>query len=125
LLCLDTCHLFAAGHDLRAAGGSDDALAELALVADGRLALIHANDAKDECGSRRDRHQNIGDGTIGRRPFWDLLHHPATAGVAFVVETPGAERGHGRDVSTLKRLRASARPPAQRGRARMLTGVAP
>jgi deoxyribonuclease IV len=107
LLCLDTCHLFAAGHDLTARDGVAAAMAELAQVASGRLRLIHANDSLDACGSTRDRHANLGKGLIGTGPFWDLLHHPATAGVAFVAETPGGEKGHARDVATLKRLRRS------------------
>jgi len=113
LLCLDTCHLFGAGHDLTAGNGVATALAQLAEVAPGRLRLIHANDAKDGCGSRKDRHQNIGQGTLGTRPFWELLHHPATAGVPFVVETPGAERGQAADVATLKKLRRSSRAPGR------------
>src|SRR5262249_26015127 len=105
LICLDTCHLFGAGHDLTAANGVAIALSELDNVAPGRLRLIHANDAKDGCGSRKDRHQNIGLGRLGTMPFRQLLHHPATAGVPFVVETPGAEKGHAADVATLKNLR--------------------
>jgi deoxyribonuclease IV len=107
LLCLDTCHLFAAGHDLTEQGGVAAAMTELAQVAGGRLRLIHANDSLDACGSKRDRHATIGKGLIGTGPFRDLLHHPATAGVAFVAETPGGEKGHARDVATLKRLRHS------------------
>jgi deoxyribonuclease-4 len=114
LLCLDTCHLFGAGHDLTARDGVARTLAELAEVAPGRLRLLHANDARDGCGSRRDRHENIGRGTLGTGPFRALLHHPATAGVPFVVETPGAERGQAGDIATLKRLRGSARAPGPR-----------
>ena len=113
-VCLDTCHLFGAGHDLVAPGGVAAALGELAEVAPGRLGLIHANDARDGCGSKRDRHENIGKGALGLGPFWDLLHHPATAGVPFIVETPGGEHGQSRDIATLKRLRASERAPARR-----------
>jgi deoxyribonuclease-4 len=113
LLCLDTCHLFAAGHDLTGPDGVATTLAELGEVAPGRLRLIHANDAQDPCGSSRDRHETIGAGTLGRKPFWDLLHHPATAGVSFVVETPGGEAGQARDIGRLKRLRGSADPPAR------------
>jgi len=113
MLCLDTCHLFGAGHDLAADGGAAATLAELAQVAPGRLRLIHANDAQVECGSKRDRHRAIGEGTLGRAPFWDLLHHSDTAGVAFVVETPGGRAGHTQDIARLKRLRASSRPPAR------------
>ncbi|HVB42538.1 MAG TPA: deoxyribonuclease IV [Streptosporangiaceae bacterium] len=112
-LCLDTCHLFAAGHDLTDDRGVASMLTELGQVAPGRLRLIHANDAKDPCGSARDRHQNIGKGTIGTRPFRELLHHPATASVPFVVETPGARQGQARDIATLKRLRG---PPRTDGR---------
>lgn len=104
-LCLDTCHLFAAGHNLAAPGGAGRTLAELDRVAGGRLRLIHANDSRNECGSRRDRHVNIGDGRIGTAAFGELLRHPATAGVPFVVETPDTDNGQARDVATLKRLR--------------------
>ena len=110
-LCLDTCHLFAAGHDLTANRGVAQMLSELIGVADGRLRLIHANDSRDECGSRRDRHVNLGDGRIGVPPFGVLLRHPTTAGVPFVVETPDTDGGQARDIATLKRLRAG-RPSA-------------
>ena len=98
----------AAGHDLTAPGGAAATLDELtaALPGGGRLRLIHANDAKDPCGSRRDRHENIGAGQIGAEPFRALLRHPATAQVPFIVETPGPETAHAADVATLKRLRA-------------------
>jgi deoxyribonuclease-4 len=105
-VCLDTCHAFAAGHDLAAPGGVTRTLAELESAAGtGRLRLIHANDSKDGCGSRRDRHENIGAGQIGAPGFGWLLRHPATAGVPFIVETPGGESGHAKDVETLRRLR--------------------
>lgn len=108
MLCLDTCHLFGAGHDLAAAGGVAATLAELDQVAPGRLRLVHANDAQDACGSARDRHRNIGAGTIGLTAFGELLDHPVTAGVPFVVETPGAEKGQRKDVASLKKLRKAA-----------------
>ena len=81
-VCLDTCHAFSAGADLTAPGGAAAALTELAgvLGGAGRLRLVHANDSKDPCGSRRDRHQNIERaGQIGERPFGALLRHPAAA----------------------------------------------
>jgi len=114
-VCLDTCHAFAAGHDLTAPGGAAGTLDELtaALPGGGRLRLIHANDAKDPCGSRRDRHENIGAGQIGAEPFRALLRHPATAQVPFIVETPGPQTAHAADVATLKRLRAGL-PPSRR-----------
>lgn len=105
-VCLDTCHLFAAGHDLAAAGGVDAALNALDRGAGrDRLRLVHANDSAGACGSRRDRHANIGSGHLGCRPFAELLRHPAVAGVPVVVETPGKVDDHRRDVELLKQLR--------------------
>lgn len=112
-LCLDTCHAFAAGHDLAARGGAIrllDAVTEAVggpggAQRGGRLRLIHANDSKDGCGSRRDRHANIGAGHMGTGPFGALLRHPATRGVPFIVETPGPRDAVAADVATLKRLR--------------------
>ena len=110
-VCLDTCHLFAAGHDLAAPGGVAATMAELAstLGTRGRLALLHANDSMDPCGSCRDRHQHIGAGQLGAAPFAELLRHPATAGVPFIVETPGPKAAQAADVATLKHLRGG--PP--------------
>ena len=105
-VCLDTCHLFAAGHYLADPDGVTKMLSELQSAAGpGRLRLIHANDSKDGCGSRKDRHENIGAGQIGLAPFGCLLRHPATAGVPFVVETPGGERGQAKDIAALRALR--------------------
>jgi deoxyribonuclease IV len=104
-VCLDTCHAFAAGHDIRRAHGAAAALRALRTATRdprGRLRLIHANDSKDGCGSCRDRHESIGAGQIGRAPFGALLRHPMTGGVPFVVETPGGQAGHARDVATLR-----------------------
>ncbi|MFC5723171.1 deoxyribonuclease IV [Streptomyces gamaensis] len=105
-VCLDTCHVFAAGHDLAAPGGTKAALDELvAVTGEGRLKLIHANDSKDVAGAHKDRHENIGSGHIGAAPFAELFGHPATAGVPLTIETPGGPGGHAADVARLKALR--------------------
>ncbi|MFI1739130.1 deoxyribonuclease IV [Streptomyces sioyaensis] len=105
-VCLDTCHAFAAGHDMAAPGGTKALLDELVEVTgEGRLKLIHANDSKDVAGAHKDRHENIGAGHIGVEPFGELFTHPATAGVPLVVETPGGKEGHAADVARLKELR--------------------
>jgi deoxyribonuclease-4 len=112
-VCLDTCHLFAAGHDLTAEGGVAAMLGELGTVTgstatgtgDDRVKLVHANDSVLGCGSKRDRHETIGAGTIGTAPFRELL--AALPGVPFVVETPGGKAGHAKDIATLKELRAA------------------
>ncbi|MGX2997744.1 deoxyribonuclease IV [Streptomyces sp. JNUCC 64] len=105
-ICLDTCHVFAAGHDLAAPDGVERTLdALVATVGPGRLRLIHANDSQEGAGSRRDRHANIGAGHIGQDAFRALLAHPATEGVPLVIETPGGKSGHAGDVALLKKLR--------------------
>jgi len=108
-VCFDTCHAWAAGHDLATPGGMTATLdALVATVGRGRLQLIHANDSKDECGSTRDRHETIGQGRIGTAAFAELLSHPATAGVPVIVETPSEEHvGHAADIALLKSLRDS------------------
>jgi deoxyribonuclease-4 len=106
-VCFDTCHAWAAGHDLATPGGMAATLdALVAMVGPGRLWLVHANDSRDTCGSTRDRHENIGKGTIGEAAFAELLTHPATAGVPMIVETPTeGPAGHAADIATLNRLR--------------------
>jgi deoxyribonuclease IV len=107
-VCLDTCHVFAAGHDLTAPDGVADLLAEFDAAAGlDRLKLVHANDSLLGCGSKRDRHETIGSGAIGTGPFRLLLAHPGLADVPFVVETPGGKAGHARDIATLKGLLAA------------------
>lgn len=106
-ICLDTCHLFAAGHDLTDASGVSQMLGELAAAgAGGRVRLVHANDSLLGCGSKRDRHETIGAGKIGIAPFGRLL--AALPDASFVAETPGGTAGHARDIATLKVLRAEA-----------------
>ncbi|MCB5167198.1 deoxyribonuclease IV [Streptomyces bambusae] len=105
-VCLDTCHIFAAGHDLAAPGGMKQTLDLLAdEVGPGRLKLIHANDSKEGVGAHKDRHANIGAGHIGEGAFRELFTHPETAGVPLVIETPGGKEGHAADVARLKELR--------------------
>ncbi|WP_030382273.1 MULTISPECIES: deoxyribonuclease IV [unclassified Streptomyces] len=105
-VCLDTCHVFAAGHDLTGPHGAHQTLDLLVeTVGPGRLKLIHANDSKDVVGAHKDRHAGIGDGHIGEDPFRALMTHPATEGVPLVIETPGGKEGHTADVARLKKLR--------------------
>jgi deoxyribonuclease-4 len=113
-ICLDTCHMFAAGHDLTADGGVA-AMLDMLDTATGtevstgrRVKLVHANDSLLGCGSKRDRHEAIGSGMIGTEPFRGML--AALADVPFVVETPGGKAGHARDIATLKGLRAPGTP---------------
>ncbi|HLM04822.1 MAG TPA: deoxyribonuclease IV [Blastococcus sp.] len=113
-VCFDTCHAWAAGHDFSVPGGMTATLDTLlATVGPGRLALVHANDSLDRCGSKRDRHTTIGAGSIGVEPFRELLAHPTVAGVPVVVETPSEldgspSDGHKRDIALLTSLAVPA-----------------
>ncbi|GAA1508987.1 deoxyribonuclease IV [Sphaerisporangium rubeum] len=104
-VCLDTCHAFAAGHDLSTERGVTETLDALEAIAPGRLRLVHANDSKDPCGSKRDHHENIGAGHVGAAAFGTLMRHPAAAGVPLCIETPGKGERHHQDILLLKRLR--------------------
>lgn len=107
-ICLDTCHLFAAGHDLAAPGGMAAALDRLTEVAGpGRLAAVHANDSMDVVGSYRDRHARIGTGHIGAAPFAELLAHPTVAGLPVVLETPGGPEAYQEDLGRLAEMRSA------------------
>ena len=106
-VCLDTCHVFAAGHDIATKGGMTKTLDLLVeIVGIERIQLIHANDSMDICGALKDRHQNIGKGEIGEKPFAELLAHPAVANAPLILETPGMEPEHGAEIALLKKMRA-------------------
>jgi deoxyribonuclease-4 len=105
-VCLDTCHVFAAGHDIKSKGGMKKTIDLLVEVAGKeRIQLIHANDSMDVLGSLKDRHENLGEGEIGVKPFEELMAHPAVANAPLILETPGEEPEHGREVALLKKLR--------------------
>ena len=101
-VCLDTCHAFALGYDLRTPAAVRKTLAAFdATIGLQRLQLIHANDSKTELGSHRDRHEHIGEGKIGAAGFAALLRHPKLKNVDVILEThhDGKEKN---DVALLK-----------------------
>ncbi len=105
-ICLDTCHVFAAGHDIAKKGGMTETLDLLVQIAGAeRFQLVHANDSMDVCGALKDRHQNIGEGHIGVDAFKEMFKHPAIANAPLILETPGEEPEHGKEVALLKKLR--------------------
>ncbi|HET8614418.1 MAG TPA: deoxyribonuclease IV [Actinomycetales bacterium] len=104
-ICLDTCHVFAAGAALDEPGGTAATLDRLEEIAPEGLRLVHANDSKDPRGSLRDRHEQVGHGAIGDGAFIELLAHPATAGVPLITETPGSGEPGGPCIGRLKKLR--------------------
>ncbi|WP_232675794.1 deoxyribonuclease IV [Nocardioides sp. R-C-SC26] len=113
-ICLDTCHVFAAGEPLDEPGGATAAIDRIVEIdgatapEGGRLRLIHANDSMDVRGALRDRHQKIGQGHIGAGAFGELFAHPATAGVPFILETPGSRDAGDPDLALLRTLREQA-----------------
>ena len=105
-ICLDTCHLFAAGYDIRTREGLDDVVATL----DGtcgleRLVMLHLNDSMTPLGSNRDRHDNIGEGHIGAEGFRHVMNHAAFADLPGILEVPGFD-GHGPDRRNVELLRS-------------------
>ena len=88
-VCFDTCHVFAAGYDLRSEEGCRGVLADFGrLIGLERLRAFHLNDAKRDLGSRVDRHEHIGRGELGRAAFRRLLHDARFAAVPKLLETP-------------------------------------
>ena len=110
--CIDTCHVHVAGYDIVSVAGMRATLTHL----DGTIGLKnvpvwHCNDAKAARGSKLDRHQHIGKGSIGLEPFRRLLNDPRLAHAAFIAETPIDKPGDDkRNVATLKRLVSKAIP---------------
>jgi deoxyribonuclease-4 len=104
--CIDTCHTHVAGYDIVSKAGMQETLACLdATVGLKSVRVWHCNDAKGARGSKLDRHQHIGKGTIGLEPFRRLLNDPRLAHAAFIAETPIDEPGDDkRNVEALKRL---------------------
>jgi len=102
-VCLDTCHTHVAGYDLVSEEGYEETMKQIAsTVTFESVRVWHCNDAKAEMGSKLDRHENIGQGTIGIEPFRRLLNDKRFAHAAFIAETPVDEPGDDeRNVKTL------------------------
>jgi len=105
-VCLDTCHTHVAGYDLVTAGGYDETIKQVAAtVGFDAVRVWHCNDAKAARGSKLDRHEQIGKGTIGVEPFRRLLNDEHFAHCAFIAETPVDQPGdEERNVKALKSL---------------------
>jgi deoxyribonuclease IV len=104
--CIDTCHVHVAGYDIVSEEGFERTLRQLdAAIGLENIPVWHCNDAKAARGSKLDRHQHIGKGTIGLEPFRRLLNHPRLNHAAFIAETPIDQPGDDRrNVMALKKL---------------------
>ncbi len=109
-VCLDTCHTHVAGYDLVSFEGYEETMRQAAAtVALDAVRVWHCNDAKAAYGSKLDRHEHIGQGTMGIEPFRRLLNDPRFAHCAFIAETPVDEPGdEERNVRVLRNLVAQS-----------------
>lgn len=105
-VCLDTCHTYVAGYDLVSEEGYEETMKQVeATVGFEAVRVWHCNDAKAARGSKLDRHEHIGKGTMGTEPFRRLLHDPRFVHCAFIGETPVDEPGdEERNVKALRSL---------------------
>jgi deoxyribonuclease-4 len=102
--CLDTAHLWGAGHAIDTPAGVDELLGTFDTALGGeRLRMVHLNDSRSEPGSRSDRHEHLGAGRIGTAGLRRILTHPALAHVVYILETPGMDEGY--DAINLQRAR--------------------
>ncbi len=108
-VCFDTCHVFAAGYDLRTEDDYHQTFEKFdQVIGLDRLLAFHLNDAKSEFHSRVDRHQHIGQGHIGITPFQLLVNDPRFSAVPMIIETPQMDKMHGQNLKVLKELKGNS-----------------
>lgn len=106
-VCLDTCHIFAAGYDIRTRAAYDETMAHFhRTVGLDRLFVLHLNDTKTDFRSRVDRHEHIGEGAIGLDAFGFFMRDPRLAACPKIIETPKMRGDTDMDWVNLRRLRA-------------------
>ena len=100
-VCLDTCHVYDAGYDI--VRDLDGVLEEFdRVIGLERLKAIHVNDSKNPFASHKDRHEKIGQGTLGLETFRRLVTHPRLQGIPFYLETPNELEGYGEEIRLLR-----------------------
>ena len=100
-VCLDTCHVYDAGYDI--AGDLDGVLTEFdRIVGLNRLRAIHLNDSKNPLGSRKDRHERLGLGSIGLPALSRIVNHPALRHLPFFLETPNELDGYRQEIALMR-----------------------
>lgn len=107
-LCLDSCHMFVSGYDIRSEESLSGVVGEIdSILGLDRLGALHVNDSKVPFGSRRDRHEDLGKGEIGDRSLASFLSEPAFEGLPATLETPGPDKKGptATDVGHAKKLR--------------------
>jgi len=105
-VCLDTCHLFAAGYDFTGASAMDALVGSVgSTVGVENVIYLHLNDSKHPLGSEKDEHEHIGEGAIGEEGFRRVVNHEAFREKPMVLETPENERGYAWNVERVRELR--------------------
>ena len=103
-VCLDTCHVYDAGYDI--VNDLDGVLSEFdRIIGLDRLKAIHLNDSKNPFESHKDRHEKIGEGSLGIEAISRIINHPALRDLPFYLETPNALDGYAKEIALLKSLR--------------------
>ena len=103
-VCLDTCHVYDAGYDL--VGQLDQVLEEFdRMIGLERLKAIHMNDSKNPFASHKDRHEKIGEGSIGLEAFERMVNHPKLQGIPIYLETPNELEGYAREIRVLREMK--------------------
>ena len=103
-ICLDTCHVYDGGYDI--IGDLDGVLQVFDdIIGLDRLKAIHLNDSKNPIGSHKDRHEKIGEGTLGLAGIANIINHPKLCHLPFYLETPNEAAGYAKEISLLKSLR--------------------
>lgn len=110
-VCLDTCHIFVAGYDIRTEETYTQTFdAFNSIIGIDKLKAIHANDAKKPLGSKVDRHEHIGEGEIGMDAFNRLLNDPRMTHIPVIVETPDSDTMHAVNLAKLQRMASGETP---------------
>lgn len=99
-VCLDTCHIFDGGYNIRE--NLQGVLSEFdSTLGLNRLWALHVNDSKNICGSHKDRHACIGEGNLGRETFQEIMNCPAFEGLPMILETPNELEGYKKEIALL------------------------
>ena len=100
-VCLDTCHVYDGGYDI--VGNLDGVIAEFdAVIGLDRLKALHINDSKNPMGSRKDRHECLGQGSLGYDTFRAIVNHPRLQGLPMILETPNELPGYAEEIRWLR-----------------------
>jgi deoxyribonuclease-4 len=102
-VCLDTCHVYDAGYDI--VHDLDGVLEEFdRIIGLDKLKALHINDSKNPYASHKDRHECLGEGSLGVSAFANIVNHPALKGKPMILETPNELPGYAAEIALLRQL---------------------